>query len=187
MKEIWKDITGYEGLYQASNMGNIRRLGSFINRCGFDIFIKGRILKPAFGKRKYLALLLSKNNIKTTHYVHRMVCECFHENPENKQTINHIDSNKLNNRADNLEWSTYVENTKHSFQFGGRKNKSNPGISHPSNKPVIQYSKNGDFISEFYSIAHASSVTGINKGNIGQAANGRQYTSGNFIWKFKNT
>ena len=106
--EIWKNIEGYDGRYQVSNMGRIK---SFCKS-------KVKILRLRVGNRNYFEVILymgkSSKNIK----VHSIVAKNFIPNPENKPMVNHKDGNKLNNRVDNLEWSTYSENQLHAFQIG---------------------------------------------------------------------
>jgi len=107
--EIWKDIKGYEGLYQISNLGNVKSL-----------FRYKKTLKPFF-RKQYFSVNLSKNNNFKTFTVHRLVAENFIINPENKLQVNHIDGNKLNNNIDNLEWNTAKENTNHALLLGLKK------------------------------------------------------------------
>ena len=109
-KEIWKDIEGYEGLYQVSNMGRIKSFQ-------YDK-IKGKILKPSLCAFDYLKINLRLNNTPKTEKLHRLVAKAFIPNPENKPQINHKDGNKQNNRVDNLEWCTDRENKQHAVRMG---------------------------------------------------------------------
>lgn len=113
--EIWKDIEGYEGFYQISNLGRTRsvdRIDSSGNRR------KGRIRKPHFTKFGYALVNLCKEG-KVKHFlVHRLVAIAFIPNSENKEQVNHIDGNKKNNRLDNLEWATRSENVLHALDTG---------------------------------------------------------------------
>ena len=99
--EVWKDITGYEGLYMISNKGNVysvRRRDSRGIKCG------GRILKPRYSGNGYLQVDLRNNGKRKTKYIHRLVTEAFIPNPESLPQINHIDEVKDNNNVENLEW-----------------------------------------------------------------------------------
>ena len=94
MKEVWKDIEGYEGLYQISNFGKV-----------FS-FKSNKILKPFNDKKGYLKIELRKENRRKIYFLHRLVAMCFIENKNNLPYVNHKDENKHNNRVENLEWCT---------------------------------------------------------------------------------
>lgn len=106
--EIYVPVKNYEGCYEVSNLGNVRSLSR-----GKTI---GRILKQVTRFRNYRAVSLSKDNKKTSYNIHRLVATAFLSNPENKKTVNHKDGNAANNRVENLEWATYSENERHSFE-----------------------------------------------------------------------
>lgn len=113
--EIWKDIEGYDGYYQISNLGRVKSL----SRVVFNNFIyrttRNRILKPVVNKYGYIKSLLSFNNKRINFQVHRLVALHFINNSKNKSQVNHIDSNKLNNNVKNLEWVSKIENQCHRF------------------------------------------------------------------------
>lgn len=105
MKEIWKDIKGYEGLYQISNYGNVKSLKRKINKRKCEEIIK----KPSLsGKGYYKVSLCKYGNIKY-YYIHYLVANAFIKNDKKKPTVDHIDRNKLNNNVNNLRWATYKE------------------------------------------------------------------------------
>lgn len=115
-KEIWKDVVGYEGLYQVSNRGQIRSLDKKVrNRYGAQIK-RGKILKNQIGKRGYMVILLYKENKPKAITIHRLVCTAFNKNTENKPQVNHKDGNRFNNNSYNLEWVTQQENIKHAWE-----------------------------------------------------------------------
>lgn len=119
--EIWKDIKGYEGLYQVSNMGNIRSLDREIyNKSNRSYcFTKGRVLKGNSRKNWYKQVRLYNNEHKAkTHLVHRLVAEYFVPKVEGKEFVNHIDGNKENAIYTNLEWVTAKENSIHAIKTG---------------------------------------------------------------------
>lgn len=101
VKEIWKDVVGYEGLYEVSNLGKVRSV-SRGNR-------KGRV-RVLYQSGRYLDVVLSKEGKHKTHDVHRLVAMAFIPNPNNKAQIDHIDGNSINNNVTNLRWATPKEN-----------------------------------------------------------------------------
>lgn len=105
--EKWLDVVGYEGLYQVSNYGRVQSFQS----------IRPRILKPSV-RNGYLSVTLHKGGDYQTFSIHILVAQHFVPNPENKPIVNHLDANRLNCRADNLEWGTYSENTQHALKMG---------------------------------------------------------------------
>lgn len=121
MEEIWKDIPGYEGIYQASTNGRIRsynkiRLGySYKKKQWVDRLYKGKIIKPSV-MNVYLGVVLTSLGIKKTESVHRLVAKTFIENPYDKKYVNHIDFDVMNNAVSNLEWCTAWENIHHTMK-----------------------------------------------------------------------
>ncbi len=111
MQEIWKDIKNYEGKYQVSNFGNVKSLERY-DRC--NRHINEKILVPRKHTGGYLRVQLSRKDF----YIHRLVAETFIPNPENKLQVNHIDGDKTNNRSNNLEWCTALENNLHAITTG---------------------------------------------------------------------
>ena len=103
MIELWKDIPEYEGLYQISNLGNIKNINYRNTK-------KERKMKCHINKNGYVYAVLRKNKMSKTYLVHRLVAKVFIPNPENKICVNHIDCNRHNNNINNLEWYTHKEN-----------------------------------------------------------------------------
>lgn len=117
MEETWKDIKGYEGMYQVSELGNVRSVDRSYKDVNGKLYnLKGRVLKLSISNG-YLSLNLN-NKGKKRFCVHRLVAETFLDNPENKPEVNHINGNKLDNRLANLEWCTKSENTLHAYSIG---------------------------------------------------------------------
>lgn len=156
-KEEFRDIPGYEGLYEVSNLGRVRR--------------NGKILKLTKNAKGYLMLNLCKNGIVRKFLVHRLVALAFLPNPQNLPMINHKDEDKTNNTVSNLEWCTVQYNNSYS-QF----------------KPVLQFDKSGNFITEYPSVIEASRITRINRHDISQCCLGLYHhkTAGGYLWKYKN-
>lgn len=175
--EIWKDIPSYEGLYQASNYGNIKRLHKDY-RCK-----PYKILKPQ-KSGNYYTVTLSKNGISVQYTVHYLIAKTFILNVENKSQINHKDGNKLNNNVDNLEWCTQSENTIHAYNTGLMENVIKSTKSRLS-KPVSQFTKDGNFIKSYKSVADASNITGIHYSSICRSCK-THLLAGGYKWKYKN-
>lgn len=163
-KEEFRDIPGYEGVYEVSNLGRVRR--------------NGKILKPGKNRYGYLYLNLSKNGTRRNATIHRLVAQSFIPNPQNLPEINHKDEDKTNNTVDNLEWCTREYNS----NYGSRNKK----ISIGKLKPVLQFDREGNFIAEYESGVEAERITGIHSSDISQCCSERYKTAGSFIWKYKN-
>jgi len=119
-EEVWKDIQGYEGLYQVSSLGRVKALAkTIIYKDGRVYPYKEKILKFSVGTSGYPTLhFYSLEGVRETCMIHRLVAKSFIPNPETKITINHIDGNKTNNQVENLEWNTYAENKSHALATG---------------------------------------------------------------------
>jgi hypothetical protein len=122
MEEIWKDIENFEGLYQVSNLGRIKSLKRTVlsknQVCEFNVYLEEKIIVPGLDTWKYYRIGLSKNSVRTTIKVHREVAKAFIPNPENKKEVNHLNGLKTDNRVENLEWSTSLENMRHAYKTG---------------------------------------------------------------------
>ena len=120
--EIWKDIEGYEGLYQVSTYGRVKSLERDTVGLFGPMHLGEMILNCYEGfaseSAVYFSVSLSKEKEKKTFSVHRLVAKAFIPNPENKPCVNHIDGNKHNNCVDNLEWVTHKENIEHAIRTG---------------------------------------------------------------------
>lgn len=121
-EEIWKDIKGYEGLYQASNFGRIKRLEALLpDKNGNKHYSPEKILKPWKHKSGYQLIGLNKYGCRKAKLIHRIIAEAFIENPHDKPQINHKDGDKTNNCVSNLEWVTNSENQRHKIYTLGKK------------------------------------------------------------------
>lgn len=117
--EQWKDVPGYEGIYQVSNLGRVRSVDRvIIDRNGRPMRYKGVILTPQFNEFGYLKVVLRKDGRSKNFKVHQLVAMAFIENPNGLPCINHIDGNKQNNKVTNLEWCTFGGNNKHAYLIG---------------------------------------------------------------------
>ena len=170
--EVWKDIQGYEGLYQISNTGKVKR--------------NNKILKFSIAKG-YEHICLYKNNKYKPFSVHRLVAEAFIPNPENKPQIDHIDGNPLNNKVDNLRWATAKENIanpitmkRKSVAAMGNHMTGRFGALHHNSKRVQCIETK----TVYYGFAEASRKTGINAFGISMATNGKRTTAGGYHWQY---
>ena len=188
-EEIWKDIPGWEGLYQASSLGRIRSYDKWVwNHQGY-MLIKGRILKPSKNTYRktpyyYVGLSDSVKKIRKSLSVHTLICKTFNgpkpEEINGDRNVNcmHLNGYSLDNRACNLAWGTHKENM----------NEATCRASHiaacPLSKPVIQCDLNGNEIARFPSARTAARELGLWSAPISQCIRGGRYrTHGGFIWK----
>ena len=169
MNEIWKDIEEYEGLYQVSNLGRVKRVTT------------GRILKGCKHSGGYLHICLYKNGSQFTKIIHRLVAQAFIPNPESKPQVNHIDEDKTNNMVSNLEWSTSNENNNH----GTRNKRAGKAISKSNSIPIIATNlKTGDS-TEFCSGKECTRQLGVNSTGITNVLKGRRNHTGGYTFKYK--
>lgn len=179
MSEIWKDIPGYEGLYQASNYGNVRSMN--YNRTG-----QVRELKQNF-KNGYCFVLLRRKNC----YVHRLIAETFLENPENKPQVNHIDGDKHNNHVSNLEWCTVSENEKHKYRIGLAVSNLTEEAREASRKAHMRQVRCITTGKEFDSVNDAANYYNICRTSISFCLSGRykyagKYNGQKLAWEYIN-
>jgi hypothetical protein len=161
MEEIWKDIKGFEGLYQVSNLGNVRNSKT-----------KKQLYKNCNKTNDYLFVNLGKHNKK---YIHRLVYETFKGFNNKDNIINHINSNKIDNRLSNLEECSYSYNLTYAYYNGERKL-----------KPVNQYTLYGTLINTYLTGKEASKKTGVSASGICNCCKGKIKTAGGYIWRYAN-
>ena len=176
--EVWADIPGYEGLYQASTLGNIRSL-----------FRYRKQLKPAKYSRDYLQVVLYKGKKKECVTVHRLVAMAFLPNPNNFPEVNHKDENKLNNRLENLEWCTRAYNNSYGTAIERHvRNTNYYSFAYLTSRqkkmiPVLQF-LDGKRLAKYESSRIASDTTGIARENIIAALKGRRKSAGGYQWEY---
>lgn len=173
MEEVWKEIDGYEGYYEVSNLGNIRSMNRIIYKSDGAIqTYKSKPIAIRYNKRANMyETYLSKNGKKKCCKIHRLVAQafCYNDDPSIKTTVNHIDGDRSNNTAINLEWVSYGDNEKHAYEKLHRPINSTKGK--PKGRMCISINlKNGEKI-KHKSIAEASRYTGISETQIRRIAN----------------
>lgn len=161
-REVWKNVVGYEGYYDVSNLGRVKRLET------------EHMLTPQEMRGYYKVGLCVYSELKY-FYIHRLVAEAFIPNPDNLPCINHKDESRNNNCADNLEWCTH----KYNMTYGTIQQR----ISDTQNKPIIQKTKDGKEVGSFKSALQVEKELGINYSNIRQCVRGNRKSAGGFLWE----
>ena len=180
MGEDWRDIPGYEGLYQVSSFGNVRSLDRVVrSRWGSDMIRRGVLLKQ--GNRPltgYPFVVLCRDGVNTYYSVHRLVAASFVENPNQFPEVNHKDENTLNNYSENLEWCT----SKYNKNYGQRNEKASKklGIA------IVQMDLNGNII-RTHNSATSCRKLGFTQSSIRKCCIGKTKNYRGFIWKYNES
>lgn len=174
--EIWKDIEGYEGLYQVSNLGRVKNLERYVNSRSGKRKSKEKILKQS--RNRYMYVVLSKNSKRNCFTVHRLVAKAFLPNPNNLPQIDHINTDKTDNRVENLRWVTHSENMKNPITYIYRCD------NHYKSKPILQLTLDGVVVKQWQSMSEASRTLKISQGNIYLCCNGKRHKTGGYMWKY---
>ena len=169
--EKWVDIVGYEGLYSISNLGRIA--SHHRGKC--------KILHPTTHRtNRYSYVNLCRNGIVKSFRVHVLVAKHFLPPIEGKVEVNHKDENKSNNRVDNLEWC----DRKYNVNYGTARERLRAAIGKRLGKPVVQYSKTGEYIRSYDSITEARQIVGCSIPNIVNCCKRRKPSAGGFVWRY---
>lgn len=193
MEEIWRDICGYEGYYQVSNYGRVKRLGRLYWNVPNESysFFPENILCGHYTPKGYKRVLLSKDCKQKKYLVHRLVATAFIPNPNNLPQVNHKDEDKTNNfvyvnedgtvdlEKSNLEWCDNKYNCNYGTQ---RKEKLTKG-----RRAVLQYDLQGNFIKEYEGIKKAEQETHVWSSSISLCCRGLCESRGGFIWRYSET
>ena len=189
MREEWRPVVGYEGLYEVSNMGRVKSLERTVwdNR-GYYKTVHERILKPNKDSNGYLQVPLCKDGKRKNCLVHQLVVTAFCENPMGYTEVNHIDEDKTNNCAKNLEYCsrsynlTYNGRAKKVGKKSAEKRRNDPKMS----KPVIGIDRVTGLILEFPSMQEATRQLRINQGNLCSCLKGKLKSCGGFQWYYSD-
>lgn len=175
--EIWKEINGFEGIYEVSNLGNVRSLDRLVWNKANNVFqkTKGKLLKLDLCNKLYKQINLSNLEKSKKFLVHRLVALTFIPNPENKPQVNHINENKVDNRVENLEWVTSKEN----INYGNR----NYLTSLKTGRMLIMKDKNGVELKR-YRCASDAEKDGFSRYCICLCCNGKIKTHKGYLWEY---
>lgn len=197
--EEWRDIEGYEGLYQISSEGRVKSLKRIARN---NHTVNSKIRKPKIDKDGYCCVSLWIDGVSKEHFIHRLVAQAFVPNPENKPCIDHINTDRTDNRAENLRWCTHKENTnnpisrekflQNRYRVEGERRisiykptkEAVDKMAEKHKKPVGMY-KDGNLIKRFDSAADAEREdNNLKFMSISAACNGRLKTYRGYEWKF---
>ena len=176
MKEIWRDIEGYKGLYQVSNTGKVKSLERTVRNGRGYRTVQERILKTGKNNHGYLQLHLYKEGKRKLCYVHRLVATAFCENPMGYDEINHKDEDKTNNMAENLEYCSRSYNC----TYNGLAKRTGKKMS----KPVYSIDKESGLITYWESAKEAGKVLGIDSSHIARCCKRKIKSIGGFYWHY---
>ena len=168
MTELWRDVQGYEGLYEVSNLGDVRSLPRATTR--------GKLLSPVNSGKGYLQVTLYRNGKSKRLLVHRLVAQAFVPNPLNLSSVNHKDEHKNNNRSDNLEWCTIQYNLSYNGLHKRR------GL--PKYKAINQYTKRGDFVKRWRGAQDVENQFGFSHSSIAAVCRGKRITAYGYVWRY---
>lgn len=176
MKEVWKDIVGYEGLYQVSNLGTVKSLPRVRKTYGKRTYqTKEMEMRAPLSTSGHLKVCLTKNGKQRCYYVHRLVATAFLENKERYRVVNHINGNKLDNRVENLEFCTQSHNVKEAYRMG---------LEQKAGKKIEQCTKDMERIKLWDSASEAQRSLAISASNIIHCCRGKGKTAGGFVWRY---
>lgn len=181
MEEVWKPVRGFEGLYEVSNLGQIKSLSRTVHRKNNrNQYIKGRIIRPAKTLDGYLRICLLKSGKRKSFLVHRLVAEAFIPNPKKLLEVNHKDEDKQNNNVNNLEWCSrkYNNNYKNHNVKVSRANKNGK-----KSKPLLQLDLNDNVIKKWPSTQEASRH-GFSQGGVSGCCRGKYKQYKEYHWEY---
>ncbi len=187
MQEIWKDVVGYEGIYQVSSLGNLKSCDMYVlARNGKRRKVKGKILKKRYMPNGYVQYVLCKDGVKKYFYAHRLVATAFISNENNLPQVNHKNEDKKDNNVDNLEWCDQIYNNLYGTKIERSvKNTDYKSVALKNSKKVSQYDLNNNFIATWCSISEAARVLHLHSGDISYCCRNKKIKSaGGYIWRY---
>ena len=181
--EIWKDVVGFEGIYQVSNEQRIKRISLSKITNNVKVDYQERIVKTRLNKKGYVILNLCKNNEKFSTSLHRIIAKSFIPNLDNKSQVNHKNGIRHDNRIENLEWATASENILHSYKVLNKKHNS-LGKFNRCGKKVAYYDLSGNIKGTFLSNMEAERKLGIKNTNISAVCNGKKEKTNGYKFRY---
>ena len=177
--EEWRDIKGYEGLYQVSNTGKVKSLERTVRIGRGYRTVTEKIMKPRENNHGYLQLHLCREGKRKLCRIHRLVAQAFLPNPDNLSEVNHKDENKQNNYVENLEWCSHSYNN----TYNDKAKKVGKKLS----KPVYSINKESGLITYWESAKVAGRILGIDSSHITKCCKGKMKSIGGFYWHYADS
>lgn len=180
--EVWRPFPLAEGRYEVSNKGQVQSIPHIeARKDGRTVSVTGRIIKQGEHYKGYKRVQLRIDGKPKSFFIHRVVAMAFIPNPNGLPEVNHIDEDKKNNNAANLEWCTHLENSRHGTR-GARIGETHKRLN-IKGKPVAQYTTDGELIKAYPSGSEAARQTGFSQGNIWSAVHSKKVAYG-YVWKY---
>jgi hypothetical protein len=182
MEEVWKDIKGYEGLFQVSNIGRVKRVPHEMRTPTTTFICKEKIIPPVLSKGGYFRVSLSKNGYSKHYFVHRLVMKAFVG--DSILTVNHRNEIKTDNRLENLEYMSLSDNVR--YGSGTKRSAEARLVSEKVRRTIVyQYTLDGDFITKYKSITQAKKENNFKKENITLCCQHKRNQSNGYIWRYE--
>lgn len=180
-KEIWKQIKGYEGYYEVSNLGNVKSVKRFyrLKENGKKVEVKEKYINP-FISSGYSRVSLTKNGKSKKYSVHRLVAEAFIPNPNNLPLVNHKDETRNNNCVNNLEWCTH----RYNINYGTTIERISKSVIQSKTTRKVNVYKDNLLIGCFDSVREAITKLNISGSNVYKCLIGKQNTACGYSWRY---